>query len=492
MRLIWRVTLFPVSVIGTSIAICLCKSDDRELTPNILFILSDDHAVNAIGCYEKRLFDYVRTPNIDKLASEGMLFTQTFCTNSISSPSRATIISGKYSHKNGVYCLNQEFDSTQPTTATVLHSAGYQTAVFGKWHLTTKPLGFDDYKVLDEQGRYWNPEYIEMNRQEMAQYNGWVDDITAEMTMNFINKRDKSKPFFIMCHFKSVHDPWDTRPPYDTCYQNISIPEPDNLCDNYANRGMASKRTTLKLESLDQATFRHSVLKTEDTCEQRKFVYQQYIKAFLRGANVLDENVGKLLKHLKENGLEENTIVIYSSDQGHFLGEHGFFSKRFMYDESMQMPLIIKYPDRIKAGSKCESLVANIDFAPTVLDLAGIDVPHEMQGESLKGFLYGYPPETWRTGIYYRYWQHLLHRDVAAHLGIRTKEFKLIYYYGQNMGQTDFPPTEPEWELFDLRNDPGEMNNVYYNVEYSDIADQLKRQLKELKARYEDNDSISW
>ncbi|MBN1107353.1 MAG: sulfatase [Bacteroidales bacterium] len=482
----------PFLLIGISVSTLFSYSSDMEQAPNILLILSDDHAVNAIGCYNKRLSEYVRTPNIDRLAEDGMIFTSAFCTNSISSPSRATIITGKYSHMNGVYCLNQEFDNTQASVSSILKNNGYQTAVYGKWHLSSLPAGFDDYRVLDEQGRYRDPEYYEMNRQGMVQYDGWVDDVTAEMTMNFIDKRDKDKPFFVMCNFKSVHDPWDTRPPYDTCYQSTSIPEPDNLCDNYVNRGRASKRTTLKLESLDQKTFSHDLLKTYDTCAQRKFVYQQYIKAFLRGANVLDENVGKILDYIKNEGLDKNTVLIYTSDQGHFLGEHGFFSKRFMYEESMQMPLIIRYPGKIEPGSKCDNLVANIDFAPTILDLAGVHVPEEMQGKSLKGFLTGNPPDEWRTAIYYRYWQHLLHRDVAAHLGIRTKDYKLIYYYGQNMGQTDFPPTEPEWELFDLHNDPDEMNNVYYNAEYSEIADQLKQQLIELKVRYEDNDSVSW
>ncbi|WP_319501300.1 sulfatase [uncultured Draconibacterium sp.] len=480
-------SIYIVLVAGLVWLLSSCSSSKTE-RPNILFILSDDHSVNAIGCYNNRLSDEVRTPNIDHLAAEGMLFSQTFCTNSICSPSRATILTGKYSHKNGVYCLNQDFDNSQMTSASVLHDAGYQTAVYGKWHLKSRPSGFDDYSVLDEQGRYWNPRYFEPENDSMVQYDGWVDDVTAEMTMNFIKSRKKDKPFFVMCHFKSVHDPWDTRQPYDTCYQDQFIPEPDNLCDTYKNRGEASKRTTLKLEMLDQRTFRHEVLNTDDTCEQRKFVYQQYIKAFLRGANVLDENVGKVVRFLKEQGLDENTIVIYSSDQGHFLGEHGFFSKRFMYDESMQMPLIIKWPGKIKPGSINSDLVANIDFAPTIIDIAGLSIPKEMQGESLRPLLEGCTPENWRDAIYYRYWQHLLHRDVAAHYGIRTDSFKLIYYYGENKGLTDFPPTPPEWELFDLTNDPNEMNNVYSDPEYANSVNTLKTKMDELKEYYQDWD----
>lgn len=479
-----------ITILFLSIITCLwiIACSDRVEQPNILFVLSDDHAVNAIGCYNKRLSDEVRTPNIDQLAAEGMLFTQTFCTNSICSPSRATIITGKYSHKNGIYCLNQYFDSTQVSSATVLHDAGYQTAVYGKWHLVSRPAGFDDYRVLDEQGRYWNPRYFAPGKDTMEQYPGWVDDVTAKMAMDFIQKRDKKRSFFVMCNFKSVHDPWDTRPPYDTCYQNQFIPEPDNLCDTYETRTEAPKRTTLKLERLDQRTFRHKVLDTKDICLQRKFVYQQFIKAFLRGANVLDENVGKVVHFLKEQGLDENTIVIYSSDQGHFLGEHGFFSKRFMYDESMQMPLIVRWPGKIKPGSRNSNLVANIDFAPTVIDLAGLKVPEEMQGESLFPLLKGNTPDNWRTNVYYQYWQHLLHRDVAAHYGIRTKTHKLIYFYGQALGQTEYPPTKPEWEFYDLVNDPEEMNNIYSNPEQQDLIKELKNQILDLKKQYDCTD----
>lgn len=474
---------------GLVLLIKACQPVPKEVNkPNILFILSDDHAVNAVGCYNKRLSDVVRTPNIDQLAAEGMLFTQTFCTNSICSPSRATILSGTYSHKNRVYCLNQPFDGTQPTSATVLHDAGYQTAVYGKWHLVTEPVGFDDYRVLDEQGRYWNPEYFAPGKDCMQQHRGWVDDVTAQMVMDFISKRDQTRPFFVMCHFKSVHDPWDSRAPYDTCYQNQFIFEPGNLCDHYENRGQASKRTMLKIESIDQKTFEHQTLQTTDTCRQREFVYQQYIKAFLRGANTLDENVGKMLAFLKEQRLDENTIVIYSSDQGHFLGEHGFFSKRFMYEESMQMPLIIRYPGRVKPGSKNNDLVANIDFAPTIIELAGFPIPKEMQGESLKPLLEGNTPDDWREAIYYQYWQHLLHRDVTAHYGIRTKTHKLIYFHGQPLGMTDYHAVEPEWELYDLVNDAAEMNNIYDEAEQQELIKELKLRLLDLKEHYDCKD----
>ena len=464
-----------------------CSSPSTQ-KPNILFIMSDDHAVNAIGCYNMRLSKIAQTPNIDKLASEGMRFSNCFTTNSICSPSRATILTGKYSHLNGVYCLNQNFEE-QPTSATVLQAAGYQTGVFGKWHLLSRPIGFDDFKVLEEQGRYENPQFVEKGKDELVEYQGWSEDIISSMTIDFIKNRKKEKPFFVMCQFKSAHDPWLSRPPFDTLYENVTIPEPQNICDQYNNRSEAARRTTLKLEKIDQRTFKHNRLDTNDICLQRKYIYQQYIKAYLRSASVMDDNIEKLMDFLKKEGLDKNTIVVYTSDQGHFLGEHGFFSKRLMYEESMQMPLIVRYPGKIEASSVCDNLVANIDFAPTLIDLAGVEVPGDMQGQSLKDALYGNSPSELRDGIYYRYWQHLLHRDVAAHYGVRTKDYKLIYYYGLALGQTDYPATPPEWELFDLKKDPEEMHNVYNDPAYDGVKAALKKKITELKKQYGDTDS---
>ncbi|MGD1895083.1 MAG: sulfatase [Cyclobacteriaceae bacterium] len=469
-----------------------CKPDQskKELRtrPNILFIMSDDHAVNAVGAYSKRLAEFARTPNIDQLAEEGMLFENCFVTNSICSPSRATFLTGKYSHKNGVYCLNQNFEE-QPTSATMMQQAGYRTGVFGKWHLKSAPRGFDDYKVLQKQGRYENPEFVEKGREELIEHAGWVDDVITEMTQQFILDGENSdQPFFVMCQYKSAHDPWSSRSPFDTAYQNIKIPEPDNLCDNYQNRSDAARETTLKLEMMDQRTFAHDRLATEDTCEQRQHIYQQYIKAYLRSAQVMDDNVGKLMQFLEENDLAENTIVIYTSDQGHFLGEHGFFSKRFIYEESMQMPLIVRYPGVIEAGSRRPELITNLDFAPTILGLAGAPIPEDIQGDSFAELFHGNDIDGWRDASYYRDWQHLLHRRVAAHYGIRTADHKLIFYYGLPLGQTDFEATPPEWEMFDLKNDPQEMQNIYNDPTNAETIAQLKEQLLELKQQYDDTD----
>lgn len=457
---------------------------NKEQQPNILFIMADDHTTQAISCYEGIFAKEAATVNIDKIAEEGMLFTNAFCTNAICSPSRATILTGKYSNKNGVYILNQQFDSSQVTSNKIFRNAGYQTAVFGKWHLKSVPAGFDDYKVLKEQGRHQNPQFIEKGIDTMVTRQGWSTDIITGMTMDFIKKRDKNKPFFVMCQFKTTHDPWATRPPYDTLFANHKMPVPENLFDTYEKRSEASRRTTLKLEYMNQSTFPHKRLEDATDMEQREYIYQQYIRAFLQCGRPLDENVGKLMKFLEEHDLKKNTIVIYTADQGHFLGEHGFFSKRFMYDETMRMPLIIRYPGKIKPGTKNHDLVANIDFAPTIVDLAGLEIPEEMQGESIKPLLEGHTPGDWRDAIYYQYWQHLLHRDVTAHYGIRTKTHKLIYFHGQPLGQTDYPPVEPDWEFYDLMEDPTEMNNIYNEPIQKELIGEIKNKMVQLKEKY--------
>lgn len=486
---------WPISsFLGFFLLITACTPpEDRaplSTRPNILFILADDHTTQAISAYGGKLAPYAKTQHIDQLASEGMLFTHCFSTNSICSPSRASILTGTYSHVNGVHCLNQRFDSTQQTSATVLQQAGYQTAVFGKWHLKSQPVGFDPYKVLEVQGRYQDPQFRESDTDSLVTYPGWSTDIITHMTTEFLSNRDPHKPFFVMCQYKTTHDPWASRPPYDTLFSQIDLPEPDNLYDTYENRSEAAKRTTLKLEMINQGTYPHDRLPDGDWKEQRGHIYQQYIKDFLRCGRVLDENVGRLMQYLEETGLAENTVVVYTADQGHFLGEHGFFSKRFMYDESMRMPLIIRSPLHEITGKVNEDLIANVDLAPTLLDIAGVSIPQRMQGRSILPILEGATPTDWRTAIYYRYWQHLLHRNVPAHLGIRTKAHKLIFYYGQPLGFTDFEPTPPEWEYFDLVQDPREMFNAYGDEENEEVIEELKGRLKKLRIQYSDTDEL--
>jgi arylsulfatase A-like enzyme len=416
-----------------------CSGETAQAQSNILFIMADDHTTQAISCYEGIFAEKAKTANIDKIAAEGMRFTNVFCTNSICSPSRATLLTGKYSHKNGLYCLGQSFDMSQQTTVGLLGQAGYQTAVFGKWHLRCTPEGFDDYMVLPVQGRYQDPLFHVPGTDSLITLEGWSTDIIADKTIDYLRKRDKNRPFFVMCHFKATHDPWASRPPYDTLFSNEDMPAPANLFDKYENREEPSRRTTLKLEFMNQSTYPHDRLKDVDDLTQRNHIYQQYIRDFIRCGRVLDENVGRVMDFLEEEGLDEHTIVVYTADQGHFLGEHGFFSKRFMYEEAMRMPLIVKYPGKVKAGSVNEDLVTNLDFAPTITDLAGLTIPDDMQGESILPLMEGNTPDSWRKAVYYRYWQHLLHRDVTAHYGIRTKTHKLIYFYGQPLGMTEYP-----------------------------------------------------
>jgi arylsulfatase A-like enzyme len=457
--------------------------------PNILFIMADDHTSQAISCYEGIFAEKAATHNIDRIAEQGMRFTQAFCTNSICTPSRATILTGKYSHMNGNYTLYESFDTTQVTSTRILRAAGYETAVFGKWHLHSTPPDFDEYMVLPKQGRYQDPQFYEKDIDTLVTRKGWSTDVIADRTMEFMRERDREKPFFVMCHFKATHDPWDARPPYDTLFSNEEMPRPDNLFDQYENRAEPSRRTTLKLEYMTQNTFPHDRLAGVDELSQREYIYEQYIRSFLQCGRVLDENVGRILDFLEKEGLDENTIVIYTADQGHFLGEHGLFSKRFMYEEAMRMPLIVRYPGRIAPGSVNHELVANIDFAPTLISLAGLPVPEEMQGTSIVPLLEGQTPEDWREAIYYRYWQHLLHRQVTAHYGIRTASHKLIYFHGLPCGKTDFPPVEPSWELFDLKEDPAEMMNLYHSEDHQDLIRELKENMLRLKEVYGDYDS---
>jgi len=466
------------------------QASKRQYRPNILFILSDDHTKKAISAYGGIFAEYAATENLDRLAAEGVLFNNVFCTNSICSPSRATILTGTYSHINGVRILNQLFDSSQVTFPKILQASGYKTGVFGKWHLKSTPTGFDDYKVLVEQGRYQDPEFVEKGVDSMVTRKGWSTDVITGLAKEFIREnKDGDEPFFLFCNYKTTHDPWSSRPPYDTLFSNIEIPQPPNFFDTYENRSEAFRRLTLRLELINQGTFPHDRLEGVSDAEQRAYIYQQYIKAFLRCGRVLDENIGSMMDFLEEEGLLKNTIVIYTADQGHFLGEHGFFSKRIMLEEPLGMPLMIRFPDGSELNGKTEDhMITNMDFAPSVLEMAGLEPHARMQGKSFIPLLKGDTSaiHNWRESVYYRYWQHLWHRQVTAHFGIRTDRYKLIFYNGHALGYTDFDPVEPEWELFDLEKDPMEMFNAYDEPEYGDIIFKLKKEILEKQAMYED------
>ena len=454
--------------------------DDR---PNILFIMSDDHASHAMSCYGSRINE---TPNLDRIAYEGMRFDNCFCTNSICSPSRASILTGTYSHVNGVTTLTTKFDGRQLTFPKLLQKAGYQTAVIGKWHLghggIHDPTGFDYWNVLPGQGLYHNPEMIEMGKKRV--YRGYATDIITDLSLEWLEGRDKSRPFCLLCHHKAPHRPWEPDEKHAHLYEDIEIPEPETFDDDYSDRAKAAAEAKMRIEwDLNERDLKGPVPPGLSPQEEKRWRYQRFIKDYLRCIASIDDNVGRLLDYLDEKGLTDNTIVIYTSDQGFFLGDHGWFDKRFMYEESLRMPFIIRYPKEIKPGTVNGNIILNVDFAPTFLDYAGIDVPEEMQGKSFRPLLKGEPPEGWQTSMYYRYWMHLAHHYVYAHYGIRTMRYKLIYYYAQALGQPGAidEPKEPEWELFDLEKDPYEMKNVYNDPQYADVVRKLKDELHHLQ-----------
>jgi arylsulfatase A-like enzyme len=471
--------------------------------PNILFIMSDDHAAQAISCYGGRINN---TPNIDRIAREGLRFDNCFCTNSICTPSRAVILTGKYSHNNGVLTLDDVFDGSQQTFPKLLQQAGYYTGVVGKWHLKTEPTGFDYYNVLPGQGDYFNPRLKEKGKEWKNGerggeiFDGYVTDVITDLALDFLKKRPKEKSFCLLYQHKAPHDMWEYDEKHAHLYEDVDIPEPDNLFDDYENRGEAIKRCRQKL-TMDEAIFLHPTQGDQfddvrekigdlPPDEQKRKAYQYFIKAFLRCVASIDDNVGRVLDYLDQSGLAENTIVVYTADQGFFLGEHGLFDKRFMYEESLRMPLVVRYPREIKPGSVSDDIALNVDFAETFLDYAGVRIPGDMQGRSLRPLLGGNTPEDWRTSMYYRYWMNRPHFDVAAHYGVRTKRHKLIFYYGLGLnasGALD-KPAPPEWELFDLVKDPKEMNNVYNDPAYAEVVKELKAELLRLKRELGDTD----
>ena len=444
--------------------------------PNILYIMSDDHDAQAIGCYGSKIN---KTPNLDRIAREGMRFTNCFCTNSICGPSRAVVLTGKYSHVNGFYDnSHSRFDGAQPNVAKLLRAGGYQTAVVGKWHLVSEPTGFDYWQILPGQGVYYDPPMIEMGQR--VKHEGYVTDIITDITLAQLKQRDPHKPFFIMYHHKAPHRNWQPGPKYKTLYDDVEIPEPETFNDDYATRGTAAHDQRMSIE--------HDLTKTDVKQEPpaglegqalKKWKYQRYIKDYLRCIASVDENVGRVLDYLDQSGLAENTIVIYTSDQGFYLGDHGWFDKRFMYEESLRMPLLIRWPKRIKPGTVCDKMVLNLDFAPTFLDCAGHKAPADMQGRSFKPLLEGQAADDWRAAIYYRYYEFPQPHHVYPHYGVRTERYKLIYFH-----------TLDEWELYDLKTDPHELKNLYSDPAQTETIKQLKAQLAELKRQYKDDDTI--
>lgn len=458
-----------------------------ESKPNIIFIMSDDHASHAMSCYGSRINS---TPNLDRIADGGMRFDNCFCTNSICTPSRASILTGTYNHVNGVTTLLTLLDNKLQTFPKLLQENGYQTAIFGKWHLGMGPehcpTGFDDWAVLPGQGRYHNPEFLFKGPDGGTKRTvpGYVTDLITDMSLDWLKERDKERPFCLLYQHKAPHRPWYPDEKHAGMYLNEDIPEPATLQDDYTNRASAAKAAEMRVGvDMNSTDLKCEIPHELPEEEMRKWGYQRYIKDYLRVVASIDDNVGRVLDYLEQEGLAENTIVIYTSDQGFFLGDHGWFDKRFMYEESLRMPFIIKYPKEVQPGSVNDDIVLNLDFAPLFLDMAGVPIPDSIQGQSFRQILQGNTPKEWRQSMYYRYWMHKRDHNVNAHYGIRTKSHKLIYYYSDPLGQpgADEGTYEPEWELFDIENDPYELNNVYDDPAYADIANILKSELHRIQ-----------
>jgi len=456
--------------------------------PNILFIMSDDHAAQAMSCYGS---DINETPNIDRIAEDGVRFDNCFCTNSICTPSRASILTGKHSHKNGVLTLDSDFDRSQEHVGKLLRDAGYSTAVIGKWHLHTEPSGFDYYNVLPGQGKYHDPLLKEKGQEWQyrskggEEHKGYVTDIITDLSIEWLEENaENDEPFFLMTHHKAPHRPWDPDDRHADMYKDEEIPRPETFNDDYSNRAEAAEAAEMRIEEdLTRRDLKHEPPDNLTGAELKNWKYQRYIKDYLRCVASIDDNVGRMFDYLDSKGLRENTIVVYTSDQGFFLGEHSWFDKRFMYEESLRMPLLVSYPREIEPGSVRDDIVLNLDFAETFLDYAGERPPEDMQGRSLRPLFRGNEPEEWRQSMYYRYWMHLSDHVVYAHYGLRTRRYKLIYYYADALGVEGAidDPREPEWELFDLKKDPLEINSVYDDPDYAEVVDRLQDELKRAK-----------
>ena len=457
--------------------------------PNLVFIMSDDHATHAISAYGSRIN---QTPNMDRIADGGMRFDAAFCTNSICTPSRAAVLTGTYNHVNGVTTLDTPMDNRLQTYPKLMRSAGYQTAIFGKWHLGHgpghDPTGFDAWAVLPDQGEYHHPVFLTPEGE--VTIGGYATDIITDMSIDWLGGRDRDRPFALMVHHKAPHRTWEPDAAHAHMYEDETIPEPHTFWDDYATRSAAAEAARCHMLDLDERDLKASIPEGLTEAEEISWRYQRYIKDYLRVVASMDDNIGRLLDYLDAEGLADDTIVVYTSDQGFFLGDHGWFDKRFMYEESLAMPFLMRYPREIKPGSVCEDIILNVDFAPTFLDLAGIPIPDDMQGRSFRPLLGGHRPGDWQTSMYYRYW---MHRDpdhnIWAHYGVRTLDHKLIYFYNDPLDQPGAhgPIDPPEWELFDLHKDPFEVNNVYNDPAYAEVVATLTTELARLQAEVGDD-----
>jgi arylsulfatase A-like enzyme len=491
------------------------QGQNKILQPNIIFIMSDDHGYQAISAYNERLKTVAPTPNIDRIANAGMLFNRCLVTNSICGPSRAVILTGKYSHLNGFMSNNgEDFNGAQQTFPKILQAAGYQTAIIGKWHLGSKPTGFNHWEILNDQGEYYNPDFI--TEKGLYREPGYVTGLITEKAISWLSQaKEKGQPFMLMIHHKAPHREWEPELKNLRYYEGVYFPEPSSLFDDYSGRGTAAHeqkmtiskdmrlnsdlkiwdnttdsnyiRTRGRLDSAQGAIWDqfYDSVKADfqklnpKGAELVKWKYQRYLYDYLSCIKSVDESVGEILDWLEKSGLSKNTLVVYTSDQGFYLGEHGWFDKRFMYEPSYRTPLLIQWPGIIAAGKINNDMVSNLDFAETFLDMAGIKPPSDMQGESLLPILKGNTPKNWRKEHYYHYYEYPGFHSVKRHYGISTKRYKLIHFYYD----------VDEWELYDLQKDPDEMKNVYQDPAYSKVKQDLTIRLAKIRVKYKDKDN---
>jgi arylsulfatase A-like enzyme len=492
----FKCVIFVVSA-ATSLAVLIgdaartMAADPKR--PNIVFIFSDDHGYQAISAYGSKLN---KTPNIDRLAAEGMRFDRCLVPNSICGPSRATVLTGKYSHINGFYNnTNNRFDGSQVTFPKLLQGAGYQTAMIGKWHLNSNPTGFDYWEILPGQGRYYNPPMIRNG--ERVNHNGYVTNVITDLSLDWLKKRDPTKPFLVMCHHKAPHREWEPNLKDLRLFDGVTFPEPATLFDDYSGRGSAEKnqdmtiaktmnQRDLKLtpppaltpeqrEAWDKyyeplnAAFRKADPKGQDLI---RWKFQRYMHDYLACIASVDESVGRILDFLKTENLDANTIVVYASDQGFFLGEHGWFDKRWIFEESLRTPLLVRWPGVTRAGAVNKDIVSNLDFAETFLEAAGVPIPSEMQGRSQVPLLRGETPRDWRTSFYYHYYEYPGPHNVRRHYGVVTDRYKLVHFYEHDINY---------WELFDRQTDPHELRSVYGRKEHAEAQKSLEMELARLR-----------
>ena len=484
--------------------------------PNILFIMSDDHAAHGISAYGGRLAKIAPTPNLDRLAQEGALFQNAFCTNSICSPSRACVLTGQYNHVNGAVDLGGRVEPGKQMLAIEMKKAGYESAMIGKWHLKVEPKDFDYYCVLPGQGKYHGPSFRVRGDKPWGKNliefpNKHSTDAITDLTLEWLKKRKADKPFFLMHHYKAPHDYFENAERYESYLAEEDIPEPETLWKKDSDFGsLATRGNNDELiphigTSIGNRNPRRSYLRdlpqrfprefpenydpADYTDEQNtRFAYNAYLKKFLRCVKGIDDNLGRLFKHLEETGQMDNTVIIYTGDQGFMLGEHDYQDKRWMYEESMRMPFLVRYPKTVKAGQRFDTIIENVDYAPTMLDFANAKIPKTVQGRSFKSLLEtGKEAEDWKKAAYYRYWMHMAHHDNPAHLGMRTKRYKLIYFYGCNY-QGGYQ-TPAGWELYDMKEDPRETKNLYHNPKYAKLATSLKNRLAKVRLRVGDDGS---